>query len=109
MKITVDGKRYDLSTMVALGASARRNGGTKLEEMYFGKISHRIIIEYDSIWEDRDHPGACVGTVYAVVEPGDTFETADESWVQTMQRALDLCDSQHETMLNAAMDEHAPA
>ena len=103
MKITINGTRYDLSTMIDLGIETRENGGVKTKAVFFGPKSHRLIIKHYSIWESSRHDGTCVGTTYMVSEPGDN------DWADRMQWAYDYCESQHEDMLQAAMDAHCPA
>jgi len=102
MKITVDGIRYDLGSMVALGVTTQEEGGVRITEVYFGRKSHRLIIETYSIWQ-RGNSGCCVGTEYEVIEPDSS------SWPDEMQDALDHGAQAHHDMLTAAMDEHCPA
>ena len=101
MKITVNGTRYDLGSMAALGVSSPEHHGIEIRECYFGRRSHRLIVETYSIWQGRD--GCCVGTEYTVYNP------RDPEWVDRMQFALDNCDPEHDADLEAALDKHVPA
>jgi len=103
MKITVDGTRYDLSTMIALGCSTRENHGVSVTEVFFGPRSHRLIEEYYSIWESGRNDGTVTGTYYTVYDP------ADYGWVAAMTWALEHSDGAHDNALRAALDKHAPA
>lgn len=102
MKITIDGRRYDLASMVALGCGTRERSGISITDMYFGRTSHRIITETYSIWENRETHGV-IGTRYNVEDPGSDL------WVIEMTRALELCDQEHREMLESALEKHAPA
>ncbi len=103
MKITINGTRYDLSTMIALGASTPENSGVSISEIFFGPKSNRLITETYSIWENRSEPGTTVGTCYTVLDP------TDPDWADSMQHAHDNCAADHKAALLSAMDKHVPA
>lgn len=67
--ITIDGTRYDLSGMTRINCKHRESGGVSLEGAWYGPRSKRLIVETYSIWQ-RGNSGECVGTEYAVYEPG---------------------------------------
>jgi hypothetical protein len=55
--------------------------GVWLTGLWIGR--HRVVAEYDSIWEDHNHPGCCIGTYYeAVSDPGDVIRLCDMAEVE---------------------------
>ena len=109
MKITVDGKRYDLASMLALDIQRSEICGVRVEEVYFGPRSHRVIVHTYSIWESGRNDGTVVGDCYDVIEPGDTLDNADHDWLQSMTDALRDCDVDARSMLDTVIDQHHPA
>jgi hypothetical protein len=55
--------------------TGKENAGTGvwLTGLWFGQ--HRILAEFDSIWEDCSHPGRCQGTYYeAITDPYEIIQ-----------------------------------
>ena len=92
--IAIDGKRYNLASMVDLGISGKHYGtGITLEHVYLMPRSKKLIVESSSIWEDpRTH--GCIGRKYYIVDPEQDSvmiaSFANMSTGENRQRLLDL-------------------
>jgi hypothetical protein len=71
-RISIDGRRYDLSGMIDLHYSRREQGGVTVRNAWFGPRSGRIIVEYYSIWNRGN--GECRGTYYTVYDHTDPVD-----------------------------------
>jgi hypothetical protein len=85
----IDGKRYDLDGMEHVRDEYGREyctryvGGVRIDAVFFGPRSKRIIVQRDSQWQDESRPGCCIGTTWSVYEPG----TDDYGWfVERLER-----------------------
>jgi hypothetical protein len=72
---------------ISLGApewAGKENAGTGvwLTGLWFGQ--HRILAEFDSIWEDCRHPGRCQGTYYEVIaDPEEIIQLCDLAGIES--------------------------
>lgn len=74
--IAIDGKRYNLASMVNLHISDPNYGtGIKLESVHLMPRSKRLVVETYSIWENQlTH--ACYGQSFVIIDP-----TTDEGFM----------------------------
>jgi len=74
-------KRYNLATMQKLDISQREGNyaqGVSLEEVYYMPRAKQVIIEYYSIWENRQ-THCCEGTGYSIANPDEIANLAEYS------------------------------
>lgn len=84
--ITTDNRKFDLSKAKNLVIADTQIHGVTLEAVYMTP-SGLVIVQTDSVWEDRSHPGCCIGQEFHVADADEIASLARKYDCQTL---LDL-------------------
>lgn len=64
--------------------------GITYEAIWVSPKARRCVVQYDSIWENRQKPGQCMGTGYSLITEEDALLRLGEEYSEVAE-ALEAC------------------